>query len=673
MDATTDTILTKAVSFTSTANATNTKDTADNPSKRGTVRWRGGKADLRLSLGETLGRKTFALPTCKTAAQAETRRAFVSELADRLIAAGRIEIGLPLIEKAAKAEGKILTQIKYSVEHICKGESSKLPTGETTFEDVATKWLTGELSRQFKDNVKPRQNAADLLIQLRAHVFKVIGHIPMSGFKLEHAQEAMRHLPDSYSTGTRRIVALLIHRIVGLSVFPLRLLPHNPLPKGFVPAIPPRKAMAHLYPDEDAKLLACRSIPLCDRVLYAFLAREGMRTDEAFRTETTDVDLERGAVALDTNKTNDPRAWALSPDVARALEVWEKLKATGDDRYFYHPLDSMRSPRRPTHLFQSRKDLAARLRKHLKEAGVARAALFEKSDTRQQFRAHDLRATFVTIGLANGRTETWIMDRTGHRSSSMVNHYRRAARTFAELNLGTLRPMDEAIPEIAEYLAAKRSSEERAAQVAAERAPRSAKPSRTAGASRAAAPTKATVETKRTPPSEAAQVKDAPNKKTRNATRGNATKANETSATAAASTASNATNDRQEERGRAPTSKPMSTGIVDDREEAVLSAPVPTLRRPSSSAASSGVTAATTRAQTGLLPDVMSSRPDWSEPGPNVSEASRETLAPGKTAANSDSTKRVGTQRDFYKGAPPPRITPPQRNAPRERDSTRKT
>jgi hypothetical protein len=62
-------------------------------------------------------------------------------------------------------------------------------------------------------------------------------------------------------------------------------------------------------------------------------------------------------------------------------------------------------------------------------------------------RAHDLRATFVTLALAAGRTETWVCDRTGHRSSQMVNRYRRAARSAAELRLGWLVPMDEAISE----------------------------------------------------------------------------------------------------------------------------------------------------------------------------------------------------------------------------------
>jgi integrase len=63
-------------------------------------------------------------------------------------------------------------------------------------------------------------------------------------------------------------------------------------------------------------------------------------------------------------------------------------------------------------------------------------------------RAHDLRATFVTISLAQGKSETWVTDRTGHKSSIMLYRYKRAARTHAEAELGALAPLHEAIPEL---------------------------------------------------------------------------------------------------------------------------------------------------------------------------------------------------------------------------------
>ena len=94
--------------------------------------------------------------------------------------------------------------------------------------------------------------------------------------------------------------------------------------------------------------------------------------------------------------------------------------------------------------------LAAELRADLKVAGVTRPKLFEQSEHRMKLRAHDLRGTFVTLSLANGKTETWVQQRTGHTSSIMINRYRRAARKAEELALGDWTPLDTAIPELGE-------------------------------------------------------------------------------------------------------------------------------------------------------------------------------------------------------------------------------
>lgn len=80
-------------------------------------------------------------------------------------------------------------------------------------------------------------------------------------------------------------------------------------------------------------------------------------------------------------------------------------------------------------------------------AGVQRAELHEDGTNRRKNQVHDLRGTFVTISLANGKTETWVADRTGHRSSAMVNRYRRQARSAKELGLGQLRPLDLVLPD----------------------------------------------------------------------------------------------------------------------------------------------------------------------------------------------------------------------------------
>jgi hypothetical protein len=86
----------------------------------------------------------------------------------------------------------------------------------------------------------------------------------------------------------------------------------------------------------------------------------------------------------------------------------------------------------------------------LKHAGVARQQLFERTAERQPIRLHDQRATFVTLALAMGRTEAWLTDRTGHKSSGMIARYNRTARLAEELNLGWFVPMDTAVLELAD-------------------------------------------------------------------------------------------------------------------------------------------------------------------------------------------------------------------------------
>lgn len=131
----------------------------------------------------------------------------------------------------------------------------------------------------------------------------------------------------------------------------------------------------------------------------------------------------------------------MDPGVVEALRRWKARYVPGAK-----PSQLVTADR---HGHQDRWDAAERLHGYLAKAGVDRSQLFESSETRIPLRAHDLRASFVTVNLASGRSEAWITDRTGHRSSQMIYRYKRAARTHAELELGTFEPLCEAIPELA--------------------------------------------------------------------------------------------------------------------------------------------------------------------------------------------------------------------------------
>ncbi|MGH7439081.1 MAG: hypothetical protein ACRENE_25615, partial [Polyangiaceae bacterium] len=86
-------------------------------------------------------------------------------------------------------------------------------------------------------------------------------------------------------------------------------------------------------------------------------------------------------------------------------------------------------------------------------AEVDRAKLFQASRSRLRMRAHDLRATFITVSLASGRTWEWCQQRTGH-GDAMKQKYRRTSATWTAQRQGDLAPLHLAIPELAAHGAA---------------------------------------------------------------------------------------------------------------------------------------------------------------------------------------------------------------------------
>ena len=182
------------------------------------------------------------------------------------------------------------------------------------------------------------------------------------------------------------------------------------------------------------------------RKLYGFLDREGCRVHEATTLDWRDLELVHGEIHLDENKTDDPRSWALGDDTAEALRRWRDHfhpNPKSDVRVFIYPETSREAGEEI--------DGAARaeeFRENLRKAGIERANLFLNTASRRHICVHDLRATFVTLALSQGRSETWVSDRTGHRSSHQIRNYLRQARTHSELKRGALAPLHEAIPEL---------------------------------------------------------------------------------------------------------------------------------------------------------------------------------------------------------------------------------
>lgn len=392
---------------------------------------------VRIRCGRSKGGQAqnprFTIKT-KDASQAQSRADDMAELASKMVAAG-ISAGAPMtLKKAANADAEMLRLISADVERRCASCRKATPaqTTEVTFRELGERWTSGELSERYPDHVKVKRTA-DKDRGLLERLYATIGPVPLSTFTLEDAERAMAAVPKGRRPATRRHYAQLIAKVLAMAVYPLRIIERSPLPRGFLPRIGQRPAFAYLYPAEDTQLLGCRDVPLPHRMLYGVLAREGLRISEALELRWHHVDLKHGTVRLDRSKTGDARAWALDPGVTAALAAFR-----GDA-----PLDALVFAGVPL------KKAAATFREHLLMAQVKRSELHERTAERSPLRVHDLRATFCTLSLANGKTETWVQDRTGHTTSLMLNKYRRQARHAAELGLGPLAPLHVAVRDFA--------------------------------------------------------------------------------------------------------------------------------------------------------------------------------------------------------------------------------
>jgi integrase len=208
------------------------------------------------------------------------------------------------------------------VDALCAGRTREQNAHVPTFAEFGKLWTGGELARSCPDHVPTKATADDDERLLRLYVEPILGGLRLDEITLEDGDHVMESFPEHLAPSSRRHVAQVVRRVLALAVYPARHIQENPIPRGWLPRAKSTKAFSCLWPAEDANLLACQAVPLVRRLFFGVLDREGMRREEAADLRWRDVDLERGRVRLDQNKTDDPRAWALDAGVAAALRVW---------------------------------------------------------------------------------------------------------------------------------------------------------------------------------------------------------------------------------------------------------------------------------------------------------------------------------------------------------------
>lgn len=314
--------------------------------------------------------------------------------------------------------------------------TAPVQTGPRTFHDVLDLWLLGDIRRRWPNAARAKgQRSIDQTRGMYAkHIHPVLGPMPIEDITLEDAERVSQRIA-ALQQPTRRRYQLIVKQVMELAVYPLRLREASPIPRKFVESDGARREFGWLYPDEEAQLIGHVDAELDERFFFGFIARNGLRVGEGLAAVWGDADLKRGAFTLNKNKTDAPRMWALDADVVEALTWLRETRGEGvDDTDLIFP-DVVRDTTQ----------VARRLRRLLTDAKVTRRDLHTPTGNRRRLRAHDLRATFCTLALADGRSDQWVMQRTGHTTSAMLERYRRPARSVRELELGWFAPLPAAL------------------------------------------------------------------------------------------------------------------------------------------------------------------------------------------------------------------------------------
>ena len=393
-------------------------------------------------------RKTFTLPTCRDDVEAQTRADLLAKLARDFRRAKVLDTpdAPKLLDMAASATPALLAGVVQVAKELVGGELPGVADGAKvpTFGEVVTEWTDGTLRKRFPDQIRDAgaQHLDTAQKRVARSCFDGLRDIPIDRVTREHCDEVMRSIPlppkkKELSRSTRRQYAVLINYVLNLSEL-AGYIRRNPIPRGWAPKPGSRKRFPVMYPAEDRTLLEAENVPLCWRMYYGALHREGPRRDEFAKLRVRDIDFDHETIALDENKTDHARMWKLTPGVAPALAWWVKSReAEPDDLVF---VDENGGPLRLDHM-------ADRLRGHMKAAELDRADLYSKGDLKSPFGTHCFRRSYVTRSLSMGLGEDHVRQRTGHSTDELLK-YRQPAMGLRELNLGDLDRLDQAIPEV---------------------------------------------------------------------------------------------------------------------------------------------------------------------------------------------------------------------------------
>jgi integrase len=325
-------------------------------------------------------------------------------------------------------------------------EQSRREAGQRlTVEEFGDLWTSGKLYEQHGEvnKLRPKATADDDEYRLKKYVYPKIGSRPVADIAesdIEHVlNEASRKQGPKWRAKLHVYQAM--RRLFDLAIMPGRIRKDNPVSRYLRPGRTKPKLFGYLYPSELLALLHCSDVPIARRVLYALAVYTGLRKSSLYALTWGGVDFENRTLTSLESKTDLPQMFEVHASLSQLLAHWyEHRGRPKSDAPIVVVSDVERRGERE----------GETLRDDLTAAKVTRQALHERKANASPMRFHDLRATFVTWAMREGRGDGWISDRTGHLTPEMRARYARAARTLLDLNYQPFPDVSAAIPELLE-------------------------------------------------------------------------------------------------------------------------------------------------------------------------------------------------------------------------------
>lgn len=319
-----------------------------------------------------------------------------------------------------------------------------------TVQEFGELWTSGKLYERHGDvnKLKLKASAEDDKWRLAKYVYPKLGSKSVADVTEQDIEqvltEANRIGKSSASGGvwhSKFQLYQVMHRLFDLAIRPGRLRENSPVSRYLRPPKTKPPLYGYLYPSELIALLHCREVPVARRVLYALAVYTGLRKGSLFALTWGGLDFEHGTLTSLESKTGLPQMFESNASLMKLLAAWFEYQGRPKaSASLICPDDMHCTPEKE----------AQALREDLTSAGITRSALLERARNVERLRFHDLRATFVTWAMREGRGEGWIADRTGHLTPEMRARYARAARTLMDLNYVPFPDVSAAIPELLE-------------------------------------------------------------------------------------------------------------------------------------------------------------------------------------------------------------------------------